>query len=292
MRAVRVTAGVLAMLCGAAAIVRAQSAPVTAADELRLEASADDIGKQVTSLKKTDATLAASVEKSLADLRDEITYLKVKLRKDGNVPRADYVDLRDRLEALGIKAGLGASDRVSVKPVTGDPIERILTVPVGTTLDARLQTPLNSATAKVEQRFEATTMTDVRIGNDIAVPAGTLVRGFVSSVSPAGRIANRTGSVTLSFDEIVFDKHPTRLRASVTQALDGKMSDDATRIGAGAAMGAVIGGLIGGGKGALVGVLVGGGGTIAATDGSDVDVPAGTILKVRVDQPFQVSIVK
>jgi hypothetical protein len=34
----------------------------------------------------------------------------------------------------------------------------------------------------------------------------------------------------------------------------------------------------------LLGVLVGGGGTIAATDGTDVDLPAGTILRVRLDQ--------
>jgi hypothetical protein len=31
-------------------------------------------------------------------------------------------------------------------------------------------------------------------------------------------------------------------------------------------------------------VLVGGGGTIAATDGSDVQLPVGTILRVRLDQ--------
>jgi hypothetical protein len=50
-----------------------------------------------------------------------------------------------------------------------------------------------------------------------------------------------------------------------------------------------LGGLLGGGKGALLGVLIGGGGTIASTEGSDVDLPAGTVLRVRVDQPVDIS---
>ena len=34
-----------------------------------------------------------------------------------------------------------------------------------------------------------------------AIPAGSLVRGFVSSVKPAGKV-DRTGSLTLSFNEL------------------------------------------------------------------------------------------
>jgi len=36
-------------------------------------------------------------------------------------------------------------------------------------------------------------------------------------------------------------------------------------------------------------VLVGGGGTIASTEGSNVDLPAGTVLRVRLDQPLDVT---
>jgi hypothetical protein len=60
------------------------------------------------------------------------------------------------------------------------------------------------------------------------------------------------------------------------------------KIGAGSAVGAIIGGIIGGGKGALLGVLIGGGGTIAATEGKDVTLPVGTILRVRLDDSLVV----
>jgi hypothetical protein len=36
-------------------------------------------------------------------------------------------------------------------------------------------------------------------------------------------------------------------------------------------------------------VLIGGGGTIAATEGKDVELPAGTVLRVRMDSPLNLS---
>jgi hypothetical protein len=127
------------------------------------------------------------------------------------------------------------------------------------------------------------------VREDIVVPAGSLLRGFVSSVKPATKV-DRQGSLTLSFDEAVIDQAHLRVRASVVDALDGKTSQDNTRIGVGAAVGAVLGGILGGGKGALVGVLVGGGGTMASTEGADVDLPVGTVLRIRLDQPLDVTI--
>jgi hypothetical protein len=271
-----------ALVVAVAASARAQTA-VTASDITRLENTANEIGGMANQLQKTDPTRAASVKKTLADLRDEITYLKVKLRKEG-VTRDEYSALRDKLETLRIKA---EGEKVTAQPELGPPTARIYTVPVGTQMDVRLQTPLNSGTATVEKRFEATTVLDLTGDNEVVIPAGSVVRGFVSSVNAAGKI-NRKGSLTLSFDEIRIGNRSMKLRASVVQALDGKMAQDVTRIGAGAAVGAIIGGLLGGGKGALVGVLVGGGGTMAATEGADVDLPVGTILRIRLDEPLDV----
>ena len=277
------------LLCTALAMaVPAYSqATVTAADLTRLETTASEISRQVETLRTSDPTLAEEVEARLTDLRDEITYLRVKMRKEGTVTRDEYGALRDRLETLSVRA---QGQRVSAQPAIGAPETRGGgTVRVGTEFDVRLQSSLSSATAKPEQRFEATTVLDYEAGGKVIVPAGSLVRGFVSSVTPAGNL-DRRGSLTLSFDEIRIDRTTYRLRASVTEALDSDVTRDATRIGAGAAVGAIIGGILGGGKGALLGVLVGGGGTIAATEGSDVTLPAGTVLRIRLDQPLEVAV--
>ena len=149
----------------------------------------------------------------------------------------------------------------------------------------RLQTPLSSDTAQVEQRFEATTLVDLYRGSQVLIPAGSVVRGVVSSVDRATR-TDRKGSMTLSFDQITVNGRAYPMRGTVTEALESEgIKGEAARIGAGSAVGAIIGGIMGGMKGALIGVLIGGGGTIAATEGTDVKLPAGTVLRVRLDQP-------
>jgi len=286
MKTLRILALGLVVVLAGVGTAWAQAA-ATESDINRLDVSAAEVARLATTLKAADPTRAADVEKQLASLREEIVYLRVKLRRDG-VTRTEYADVRDRLETLRVRA---AGDKVAAQPIVqDDPMvagTRIWTIPVGTELDVRLQTPLNSATAKVEQRFEATTVVDMKVDEHVILPAGTVVRGFVGSVRAATR-TSRQGSLTLSFDEVVLKGSPTRMRATVTKALDGKMSEDVSRIGTGAVVGAILGGLLGGGKGLLVGVLVGGGGTIAATDGTDVDLPPGTILRLRIDSPLEI----
>src|SRR5215470_9200802 len=86
---------VLAVLPIVPAVVGAQGA-VTAADLAKFDATATEIDGLATKLKTADPTLSAQVTKSLADLRDEITYLKVKLKREGTVTRDEYNALRDR----------------------------------------------------------------------------------------------------------------------------------------------------------------------------------------------------
>ena len=283
MSLVRTSLVLLLALVLAPAVSSAQTA-VSSADITRLETTTTEVERHIVNLKASDATLAVQLEKQLADLREEVTYLKVKFRREGSVARDEYTNVRDRLETLLVKA---RRDKVTAQPVVEGEVTKIWKVAVGTPLDVRLQTPLNSGTAKVEQRFEATTVLDLELDKEIVIPAGSVVRGFVSSVRAAGKI-DRVGSMTLSFDELRIENRTYKLRASVMEALDGKISQDATRIGVGAIAGGVIGAILGGGKGALIGVMIGGGGAIVATDGSNVDLPLGTILRIRIDQPLDI----
>ena len=262
----------------------AAQAPVSSTDLTQLETSLTEVEGMVAKLKVGDPTLGADLQRTLGDVKDEVAYLKVKLRREGKVTREEYNAVRDHIDTLRIKA---QGPKVSAQPVMDDRPGRVLTVAVGTQFEVRMQQALDSGTAKVEDRFEATTLADVMVQGQTAVPAGSLVRGFVSSVKPAGKLS-RTGSMTLSFDELRVGETSSRLRASVVQALDPKMTEDISKISVGAGAGGVLGGLIGGVKGALLGVLIGAGGTIAATDGSDVKLPIGVVLRIRIDQPLEV----
>ena len=95
--------------------------------------------------------------------------------------------------------------------------------------------------------------------------------------------------LTVAFDNINISGRSYPIHATVSQAIESEgIKGEAAKIGAGAGVGAIIGGILGGAKGALLGILIGGGGTIAATEGKDVVLPAGTVLRVRVEQPVTI----
>jgi hypothetical protein len=161
-------------------------------------------------------------------------------------------------------------------------------VPVGTEVDVRLLSELNSDTANPEDRFEATTLVDLHVNEDVVIPAGSVLRGVVTSVDRASR-TDRKGSLTVLFDQITVNGRSYPMKGSVTEALESKgLEGEIGKIAAGAGVGAIVGGIIGGLKGALVGILIGSGGTILATEGKDVKLPAGTVLRVRFDSPLVV----
>ena len=115
------------------------------------------------------------------------------------------------------------------------------------------------------------------------------MRGVVTAVEPATR-TNRTARMTVSFDQVTVNGRAYPMRGTVTQAIEGEgIKGETARIGTGAGVGAIIGGILGGFKGALAGILIGAGGTIAATEGKEVELPQGSVLRVRVDSPVQIN---
>jgi hypothetical protein len=112
------------------------------------------------------------------------------------------------------------------------------------------------------------------------------VRGVVSDVKRPGRI-DRQGSLTLSFDQIEIRGRQHPMRALATQVFEsGGIREEAGTAGAGAGVGAVVGGLLGGLQGAIVGAVIGAGGAVVATEGKDIHLPAGSLIRIRLDSPL------
>ena len=277
---------------------------VTQADIQRLQDNVFQTERDINQMSSRDSARVAQLRDDLDDLRDEVIYLKVKLRKERNVTRAEYADVRDRIEDLRSRARGDSSSRSTAAPpapaVSTPPPAPAATrsqpqttgganeIPAGTELDVRLQNSLNSGTAQVEDRFEGTTLVDLNVNGRVVIPAGSVMRGVVTAVEPGTR-TNRTAKMTVSFDQVTVNGRAYPMRGTVTEALKGEgIRGEATRAGAGAAVGGIIGAVLGGAKGALLGVLIGGGGTIAATEGKEVELPQGTVLRVRVDAPLQI----
>jgi len=287
--------------CLAAPAAGAQVSAVTQNDVQRLQDNVYQASSDVTQLRSRDASRAGQLQTELDDLREEVIYLKVKLRKEGSLTRTEYADVRDRIEDLRTRAraepvyaaapppaaapGSAAGTRASTTTSAAGTVE----IPAGTEIDVRLTNALNSGSVQVEDRFEATTLVDLNLSGRTVVPAGSVVRGVVTAVEPATR-TNRTARLTVSFDQITVNGRSYPMRGTVTQAIEGEgIRGEAGRIGTGAGVGAIIGGILGGFKGALAGILIGAGGTIAATEGREVELPQGSVLRVRVDSPVQIN---
>ena len=69
----------------------------------------------------------------------------------------------------------------------------------------------------------------------------------------------------------------------------GGIREEVGTVGAGAGVGGVIGGIVGGVKGAILGAVIGAGGAVAATEGKDVHLPAGAIIRIRLDSAVNVN---
>ena len=298
----------LALSAGVAQPAAAQS--ITTSEIQRLQDTIYDVSRDISQLRSRDQATASQLQAELDDARDETVYLKVKMRKNEPISRSEYADVRDRIDNIRSRArgdstggytpssGVGiGDDRRSTYPAdnngsrsgvgTVGRSQNPNEIPVGTEFDVRLGHMLSSKTAQVEDRFEATTMVDLRDDRGrVLVPSGSVMRGVVSSVNKATR-TDRKGAITVAFDRVTINGRSYPIRATVTQALESEgIMGEKEKIGIGAGAGAIIGAILGGVKGAVAGILIGGGGTIAATEGKDVELPAGSVLRVRLDSPL------
>jgi len=299
-------AAIMSAALAAPAIAQQNYSQVSQADIQRLQDSATQAANEVQQLRTRDAARATQLQTQLDDVRDEVIYLKVKLRKEGSLQRSEYAGVRDRLDDLRSQAtatGSNAStNTTTTTPASGNRAAAPATaarastqtaaggveVPSGTEMDVRLTNNLNSGTTQVEDRFEGTTLVDLNINGRTVIPAGAVMRGVVSSVEPATR-TNRTAKMTVSFDQVTVNGRAYPIRGTVTQAIQGEgIKGETGRIATGAGAGAILGGILGGVKGAVLGAVIGGGGITAATEGKEIDLPQGTVLRVRLDSPVSI----
>ena len=156
------------------------------------------------------------------------------------------------------------------------------TVPAGSRITVRTDSQINSGTAHVGQSFHANLVRDLVVNGKTIAKAGAPAKGKVTYVKSSGRL-HAPGQVTIRLISIqLADGKSLPVSTSGFRA-KGKShtKSNVTKIGGGAAAGALIGGLTGGGKGALIGTAVGAGagtGVAAATGKEEAVIHAETAI--------------
>jgi len=218
---------------------------------------------------------AQEFERRADEIREDATYLKVKMRRhqeggvEGTGVLLDEVD-RLRQGIRNLRDDIAAAFRQDVQE---------LRIPGGEDLLVRLEDPVSSKTARPEDRFDATVVEPVRVDHYMVIPAGTRVRGIVRHVQPAEQ-PSRPGNLDLEFDRLFLEQAAVDIRAYLV-AVGGQRSTG-TKAGLGAILGGMIGGILGGRGGVFVGAVMGSTGAVVATKGDDVNLPAGALLTIRL----------
>jgi hypothetical protein len=165
-----------------------------------------------------------------------------------------------------------------------------VTIPAGTTLHVSVLSALASNTSHPEDVVKGSIAKPVVVSGTTALPTGTQLTGSVLSAEESGRVKGRA-EIAFRFDRIVVNDETVRIQtATVHRQAAADTKSDVKKGGLGAGIGAVVGGVIGGGKGAAIGAVAGGAGTVMATKGSEVHIPAGTAVSVLLQDPLTVTV--
>jgi hypothetical protein len=173
-----------------------------------------------------------------------------------------------------------------------------MSVGAGTKVDVAANDTISSRTAKVGDTFTAHVVEDVKNAQgQVVIPAGATVNGSITAVKPAPN-PHTPGTLTVAITSVTVHGNSYPIEASVdsietTHKGRGVTGGDAAKVGAGAAAGAILGRVIGGNsKGTIIGGVVGGiagAGVATQTKDSDIVLPKGAHIIIRLTKELSVS---
>jgi len=159
--------------------------------------------------------------------------------------------------------------------------KRAVTIPAGTQITVRMIDSLNSETAQPGQTFRGSLEYPVVVNGKEVIARGADVEGRVLTARKSGRLSD-PGVLELELTSV---GSGSKMTAVTTEPFrikgESHTKSNVTKIGAGAALGAVIGGIAGGGKGAAIGAGAGaaaGTGVAAATGKKNAVVESEAVL--------------
>jgi hypothetical protein len=182
-------------------------------------------------------------------------------------------------------------------PVAQEPARKLydeLVIPADSVIGLQVENAVTTERAKVEDQVRARVTRDVRVGEQVAIPAGARAEGSVTLVERGGRLKDQA-RLGIRFHTIVL-ADGTRLPINTeTIYRDGESParESAAKIGGGAVGGAVLGAIFGGKKGAIIGSTVGAAGgsvAVATSEANAATLPQGSTVTVRMGSPATVTV--
>jgi hypothetical protein len=168
-----------------------------------------------------------------------------------------------------------------------------VTLKPGTLLPVRLIDGLTSERNAPGDTFTGTLDRELVVDGFVVAERGSRVEGRVAEVDRGGKVRG-VSSMSIHLTRILTADGQTLAvqTDTFTRQAEASRTSDATKVGGGAALGAIIGAIAGGGKGAAIGAAAGGGagaGTVLMTRGKAVTLPSETRINFRLNAPVTVT---
>jgi hypothetical protein len=182
-------------------------------------------------------------------------------------------------------------------PVVQEPARKLydeLVIPADSVIGLQVENAVTTERAKVEDPVRARVTRDVRVRDQVAIPAGARAEGSVTLVDRGGKLKDQA-RLGIRFHTIVL-ADGTRLpinTETIYREGESPARESAAKIGGGAVGGAVLGAIFGGKKGAIIGSTVGaagGGVAVATSEANAATLPQGSTVTVRMGSPATVTV--
>jgi hypothetical protein len=165
---------------------------------------------------------------------------------------------------------------------------REVTIPANTRLSVTLSTPVASDASRVEDVVLGSLAQPLVVSGTTVLPAGSELRGTVLQSTRSGRVKGKA-SIAFRFDRVTVRGEPLVIQtARIAREATSSSGSDVKKGAIGGGVGAIVGGIAGGGTGAAIGAAAGATGTVLATRGNEVRLPAGTTVTTTLQKPLTI----
>jgi hypothetical protein len=235
----------------------------------------------------------AAVDQAAAELAVREQELEVKKAE---------LELRER----ELAAQQAATARAAAKPVTpvktastpkpataapaaAAPPPPPVTVPAGAQVSVKLNSDYSTKTTALGTAVNAELASDLVVDGRRVAKAGAPISGTVTEVTSGSKKIGAVPALKIDFTQLVVaDGKTMPVAIRINQKGQSEKGRDTAKIAGGTAAGAIIGHQIDDDKGKVIGGLLGGaaGAVAAQKTGTEVDIPAGTVLPANVRTAF------
>lgn len=303
MKTQRTGHGLMALLLAAALAACGSQSQANEAEDEAAQPTADAPATQEEPARAIDEDAAQPMAEEPA--AQESAAQAQAATKPAAQPRTPKQTSPTRVAASTPTADPAEEPTASEEPPTGSEEEaapeqapappETATVAAGTAVSLTLDKKLSTGTNRMGDRFTATVTRPVIEGSRVLIPEGAVVSGTVTAVQK--KDGDKPPMLKIDFQSIEVRGETVPLAATLTSAdveTEREMKDEGKKIGGGAAAGGLVGGLLGRNvKSALIGAAVGSAAgtaiTLVTREGHAV-LPAGSTLKIEVDESLEVRI--